>query len=229
MTIENFWGKTLSKKIATAYRVHPDFRKTRLGPYKRNAWTGFADKALIVWSGLERGLTMANYDNWLSWSYEIFARDEKDNPITRRVFDLRDDDREIGVLWAMSFKEKSFPCKKRVDMPDFKFRKSSFVDKEKEFFTIEKELIADRFGNPALVQRRYSDEHLVELVTITSERPGGNVLIMRLDNPKVPGYQQWYSNFIVGTADKLNSFINIRGDISTHLLETRHLQASYMI
>ncbi len=222
--------KMISAKISAAYRVHPDFRITSLGANKKNDWTEFADRRLLFEPNMEKGLTRANYQNWLDWSYEMFAIDDADNPITRRIFDLEDDNREIAVLWAMSFKEKGFTCSKRIDTPTVKFRRSDFIDKKtKELSIVEKELIADRFGNPTLVQRRYSDGCLVELVTLTSKRPDSNVLIMRLDNPKIPGYKQWYSNFIVGWVDELNSFINVGGDISSHLFKTRRLQASYTI
>lgn len=229
MTTEIFKGRKVSRQIAGAFKVHPDFRKTRLGPYKRNSWTEFADKELIVWSGLENGLTMVNYDNWLTWSYEVFARNDDDNPIATRVFDLRSDNREINVVWAMSFEEKGFPVKRKKDMSNFRLRRASFVDKFGELCILEKELVADRFGRPALVQRRYSEENLIEIVTITSEAPLGDVLIMRMDNPNIPGYKQWDKNFVVGNTDDINSFLDIPRDISSFLFETRHLQASYVI
>src|SRR3990170_6125543 len=173
------------KAVKVALSICPDLRLTSLGPYTESVWRDFADGYLLHQQEIEKGLSIENYQHWLDWSYEMLANGDRDNPVTQKLRNLRELEPNIQVLWAMSFHDKGFTFIDRYDGNSIKFRKILYSQADtSRSFNIERELVEDRFGELAMVERYYQLErpdNLIEISTCVKD-PESKFLIARIDD-----------------------------------------------
>lgn len=216
--------EVVPKEILTAHSLCEDLKSTSVGPHVRNIWTKYADQLLLTQPEMEKGLLLSNYQNWLDWSYEMLSSHNGDNPIRHRLRNLRELDTGIEILWAMSFEEKGFPELEKVNAGSIMFR-SFYYSEEANYnsFFIERELVQDRFGENAIVERYYDSadsNDLLELTTITTRNPDESIFILKIDDTERWSYQQWYQTFAFNLDEGIIPLIDVKMPILSHLAET---------
>ncbi|KKQ41064.1 MAG: hypothetical protein US60_C0047G0015 [Microgenomates group bacterium GW2011_GWC1_37_8] len=167
------------RRQTIAEKIHPDFKLTSLsGIFRKSSWTDYADYLLMHQPNMEPDLNPRNYVFWLDWYYEMVSEDQSDNPLGRSIRDLSD--YGIKVPWELSYTEKGF--EQEIPYIDGYLQLAIF---QGDGFTLERELIPDRFGDPSFVERRYKDNILSTLTTIvTKEGPVGGRMLLTIDDTK---------------------------------------------
>ena len=210
------------------------------GKYVHNEWTKFADGKLMTHPNIEQGLTQATYQNWLDWQYEDFARDDKDNPLEISPQQL-EYAHGIRPLWTMSFEDKRIvPGIELVDDKDQISPSSPVVFWEgviekpeiEGFLRMERELIKDRFGNDALVERIYecaSEQDRGKLTQIAILTYGGSfhpqgTFFLRIESTDEEYYKQFYRQYILKIAD-LRTLFSIEIPLDTELFRNKDTYA----
>ncbi|OGM15349.1 hypothetical protein A2V56_03275 [Candidatus Woesebacteria bacterium RBG_19FT_COMBO_42_9] len=210
---------------------YPEFYLGSQGKYVHNEWTRFADDKLMTQPNMEQGLTQATYQNWLDWQYELFAINDLDNPLERSPQELQLAHR-IEPLWMMSFEQKRFfPGVEILSAPGddslpnrVSTWSATIIDPATlKFHRLERELIQDRFGNDAFVERFYEcitrgDEgNLQQIVIVTS---GGSNYASDRHFMRVEPIIQWSSAYTL-KVDNLHRFLDLADPVDTEVKSKR--------
>lgn len=222
-------ASNLSSDILVAMKVCPDFKLTNSGPFiKNNIWTDFADQKILFEPELNLGFIKNNYHYWLDWAYEMLAENDNSNPLIDYSKDLTEKaDGRFQIPWFMSFEDKGFKVDNEV-RTRFGLR---FRTLEVKGIRLERELVADRFGNPVVFERTYKEGKLDDICMVFVDK--NHELNLRFDSPELWGYQQWYRSYKLGrTKVSINEPMRIaraEGSISTFVLQEakQHVRMSY--
>lgn len=215
---------------------YPEFSLGSNGKFVPNEWTNFADEKLMTQPNMEQGLTQATYQNWLDWQYELFAINDLDNPLERSQRGLKLAHR-IDPLWMMSFEQKRFFPGVEIlsgsSDDSLPRRVSTWSATVKDpatlrFHRLERELIQDRFGNDAFVERFYEcttrgDEGTLQQIVIVTSG-GSNYAsdrhLMRIEPTDEPQYTQWSSHHTL-KVDNLHRFMDLADPVDTEIISKR--------
>lgn len=212
---------------------YPEFSLGSNGKFVPNEWTRFVDEKLMTQPNMEQGLALATYQNWLDWQYGFFALADRDNPLERSPQEL-EYRHGIVPLWTMSFKDKRIvpgvevvDDKDRVSPPSPVVLWEGVIEKRETegFLRMERELIKDRFGNDALIERIYECAsqkdrgNLTQIAILTyggSFHPQGT-FFLRIESTDEEYYRQSFAQYILTTVTDLRTLVSLEIPLDTEL------------
>lgn len=212
--------------MSAAFNICSDLRLTRMGPFRKNDFTEWADARLLNQPRIEKGLTLHNYQYWLYWAYEKLAKNNRHNPVLEYAKDLTEiTDDSIKVPWLLSFQEKGFVIPKEIETNSgLIFRNEQIGDS-----SYEREFIRDRFGQPLLIERAYDQGcNLTEIYMLYRDEE--ERIILRFNDPKKWSYQfdQQFAVFLVGGPEhEIEDWARVNAPLSRSVLDGGFAKSLY--